>query len=141
MSDQTITSLIEKLEGAEAGSRELDLDVAQALNMKLWGRRHPSNNSHQWMTEMAGSSVPVPRFTTSLDAALALAERVLPGWYWRAGRTPLGQWHHGRYTYGWAHLSRTDASNCDRGDEATGWAATPALALCAAILLAQSEAR
>ena len=119
----------------------MDLDVAQALNMKLWGRRHPSNNSHQWMTEMAGSSVPVPRFTTSLDAALALAERVLPGWYWRAGRTPLGQWHHGRYTYGWAHLSRTDASNCDRGDEATGWAATPALALCAAILLAQSEAR
>jgi len=135
MSDQTITSLIEKLEGAEVGSRELDLDVAQALNMKLWGRRHPSNNSHQWMTEIAGRSVPMPRFSTSLDAALALAERVLPGWAWNIDR--------------WGKMSRVTLNECD----AEGWhksthrrievaaEQTPALALCAAIIRAQSEAR
>lgn len=74
---EAIASLIEKLEGAEVGARKLDLDITQALSMKLWGRRHPHNNSHQWMTEIGGRSVPVPRFTTSLDAALALAARVI----------------------------------------------------------------
>lgn len=56
---QTITSLIEKLEGAEVGSRELDCAVARVLDCyKGFATEH---------------------LTTSLDAALALAERVLGG--------------------------------------------------------------
>lgn len=70
------TDLITKLEEAGEGSRSLDLDLLQALGMKVWGRRHPSANTHQWMTEIDGKAVPVPRWTTSLDAALALAERL-----------------------------------------------------------------
>lgn len=142
MSDHSITSLIEKLEGAEVGSNRLSDEVLSACGYAE--TRFPMDSCTYWVHPSAPKSplsVAQESVTTSLDAALALAERVLPGWYWRAGRTPLGHWHYGRYTYGWVHLSRTDASNCDRGDEATGWAATPALALCAAILRAQSEAR
>lgn len=130
---EVITSLIEKLEGAEVGGRELDLDVAQAFSLKLWGRRHPSTGSHQWMTEIAGRSVPVPRFTTSLDAALALAERVLT----------LGAWDVG-YTYNSdrPYYARLVIVRNDEGQpEIYGRSATPALALCAAVLRAQSEAR
>lgn len=144
-----ITSLIEKLEGAAGPSIALDAEICWTLERDratsaFWrgamGRPGPLPDEFSRLPHglgMASLEAGSPNYTASLDVALALAERVLPGWYWRAGRTPLGQWHHGRYTYGWAHLSRTDASNCDRGDESTGWAATPALALCAAILRAK----
>ncbi|OJU50847.1 MAG: hypothetical protein BGO02_03955 [Brevundimonas sp. 67-6] len=123
---ENLSALIARLEAAEAGSRELDhLIFMYTAPMEVASHWSPSDRK--------------TLFTTSLDAALALAERVLPGWYWRAGRTPLGHWHHGRYTYGWAHVSRTDASNCDRGDEATGWAATPAIALVIATLRAKLD--
>lgn len=154
-----MSGLIERLEGAEKGSRELDREVARLFGWHRVEPRHARNKHGGWIAPedfiglysdgspkldgLHGTSIyrDPPAFTTSLDAALALAERVLPGWYWRAGRTPMGHWHHGRYTYGWAHMSRTDASNCDRGDEATGWAETPALALCAAILRAHEASQ
>ena len=120
MSDQTITSLIEKLEGAEAGSPELDADVALQVGWTV----HPGDN---WIGPHA--EIAVPDYTTSLDAALALAERVLPGWVWNMGNDlPC-----------WVHLW-IDDRNYD-GNPIKGDAATPALALCAAILRAQSEAR
>ena len=58
MSDQIITSLIEKLEGAEVGSRELDCAIWTATG----GWDHVGRP---------------PTFSTSIDAALALADRVL----------------------------------------------------------------
>ncbi|MGN6776941.1 hypothetical protein [Rhizobium sp.] len=78
-----------------------------------------------------------------IDAAVALVNRVLPGWFWRGGNVPAGKYERGAYQHGWGHISKTDASNCDRDDEFTGWAATPELALCIAVLrakLAQEEA-
>lgn len=135
-------TLVERLEAAECGSRELDALVFVAAandpNTYVIGPSPESIFSHVpgWYATGSDFSAAADPVTTSLDAALALAERVLPGWYWRAGNTPIGRWHHGRYTHGWAHLSRKDASNCDRGDEATGWAATAPLALCIAILKA-----
>ncbi len=110
MSDQTITSLIEKLEGAGVGSRELDCAIWTATG----GWDHVERP---------------PTFSTSLDAALALVERVLPGWVWNMGNDlPC-----------WVHLW-IDDRNYD-GNPIKSDAATPALALCAAILRAQSEAR
>lgn len=55
-----MSGLVEKLEAAEVGSRSLD----QAVWLATGG----------W----EGVNAP-PSFTTSLDAALALAERLLPG--------------------------------------------------------------
>jgi hypothetical protein len=56
-----MTDLIKRLEEAEAGSLELDVAIWDAMGG--WSVAHP------------------PAYTTSLDAALALAERLgLDGW-------------------------------------------------------------
>lgn len=66
-----LSALIARLEAAEAGSRELDLVVVRAVgeDARLLG----------W-----------PPYTTPLDAALALAERVLPGWAVEVSRINAG---------------------------------------------------
>ncbi|WP_273771739.1 hypothetical protein [Brucella intermedia] len=72
-------------------------------------------------------------YTASIDAAIALAERVLPGWKWRVGRTEV-------FPNGWAYVHKYDPSNCDRIDEAAcadGKAANPAIALLIALLRAK----
>lgn len=115
MSDQTITSLIEKLEGAEVGSRELDCAVARVLDCyKGFATEH---------------------LTTSLDAALALAERICPRFSVTVVkyRTNDGEFKPS----GEASLLNPYGNITEH----RGKAATPALALCAAILRAQSEAR
>lgn len=58
----TGSELVVRVEGAEVGSRELDRAIWNALEFN-----HSGEPSH------------APTYTTSLDAALALAERVLPG--------------------------------------------------------------
>lgn len=74
-----IASLVEQLEKAATGSRQLDGDICQTLGGKLWGRRSTLTGRHQWMTEVDGLPKLLPAFTTSLDAALSLKERELPG--------------------------------------------------------------
>lgn len=72
----------------------------------------------------------------SMDEAIAFKETMLPGWYWRAG--------HGTLHSGWAHLNRFHPDHCDRLDEATAYAGTPARSLVVATLkacLALAEAR
>lgn len=81
-----------------------------------------------------GECLSTKSYTASLDAAVSLTGRVLPGWFWRVGHSTL-------YA-GWAHLNRTHLDNCDRKDEASAEAATPTLALCLACvraLIAQGE--
>ena len=134
MSDQTITSLIEKLEGAEVGSRELDVSLAwnSWVEPKLWAST-TSKGVTVWKVERQGKRVPLPNYTTSLDAALSLAERVLTMGAWDVGYT---------YNSDRPHYARLVIVRDDEGQpEIYGRAATPALALCAAILRAQSEAR
>lgn len=129
--EETITSLIEKLEGAEVGSRELDADVALQVGWTV----HPGDN---WIGPHA--EIAVPDYTTSLDDALALADRVLPGHDWSLGHLPTSddadhQEHHefGCFFYAHPHVaSRQDG---------LGHGATAPLAMVTAILRAHSEAR
>lgn len=123
----TITSLIEKLEGAETGSRELDWLIADATG-------HPSfawKIEGIWppFMERSQSDKDVPTYTTSLDAALALAERVLP----KLTRIEIKTYAQGEFHHCTIETDddEFDVNNCR----------TPALDLCAAILRAQSEAR
>ena len=71
----------------------------------------------------------IPDATLSLDAALALVERVLPGWVWTV-MTDYGDLCRARL-YGEVNGGR------DHGVQADG--ATPALALLAALLSALSD--
>lgn len=122
-----LSALIARLEAAEVGSRELDAVVYDQLFPRLTrdgkavagfpGRWpfHPGSAHDEEVTYV----------TTSLDAALSLAERVLPGWPCWGVATDIP----GRIG---AVLAK---SNRDEG--VTGYAPTPAPALCIAILRAK----
>ena len=82
-----MSALIARLEAAEAGSRELGRDVLIALNVVREVEPtlfYDIGNEDTWhfgdAAESEGYWRILPDPTTSLDAALALAERVLPGW-------------------------------------------------------------
>lgn len=121
---QDITSLIEKLEGAGEGSRELDREVWLACRQpEKWGG--PINPPGKGVWEG-------PHVSYSLDAALALASRVLPGVMW---------WLSHQAVIDGVKYYHAEVSPETEIEGQSGYAATPALALCAAILRAQSEAR
>lgn len=104
--------LIERLEAATVGSRELDAAI--------W----------RWTSGWQGVDHP-PAYTTSLDAALALAGRVLAGVCWSVGQNA----HHKHWTaYGMLMRSCGEVETISLVN-----AATPPLALCIAILRAIPE--
>ena len=150
----TITSLIEKLEGAEVGDQDLSLEVNLALEggeavskmtnytmEPYWAIRRP-NSAYIGGFEN-GPNYPV---TTSLDAALALAARVLPRWGWDIGYPArLGE-HGGRpWADCWPPVEDGEVAPFRLGGPRPTPrhvnAATPALAVVASLLRAQSEAR
>lgn len=91
--------LIEELQAAGAGSRELDAQILEACDI------HPT----KWPTDpvvgpesifiLAGKKYSMPPVTKSLDAALALVKKALPGWL-----TALHGWEHEGKRYYWAEL-------------------------------------
>lgn len=127
-----LSALIARLEAAEVGSRELDAEICilfqyggpnseGAVNV-----RTDSNWEGDLLFEQGGDECcnPIPPVTTSLDAALALAARVLPGWSCSAIK---GQ--GGCEAYVWPHA--------EAFADVQGKSSTPALAICIAILRAK----
>lgn len=113
--DKQASDLVERLTAAEAGSRELDAAIER--------RFADPSIAQPDMIDWAQA-----RYTQSLDAALALAERVLPDHY----RGPISMTVAGS---GQAFIDHTDP--CGLGVGAFG--NTPALALCIAILKARAS--
>lgn len=140
-------TLIERLESAEQGSRELD----GAIRMAVWPGRYElidvppdcdgENAGKIWapkgllksgwqfppkgrmdLYSFVNHSHPSEYYTTDLSAAVALVERALPGWNWsvESARRLCG-----------ANVWGFDS---DRADAIL--AQTPALALCTALLKA-----
>jgi hypothetical protein len=60
-----LSDLIARVEKAEGPDRELDRDLADAFGLSQGKLEHPE------------------RYSSSIDAAVSLAELVLPGWGWR----------------------------------------------------------
>lgn len=64
------------------------MDVAIALATDFWPKDRIQNivyndDGDPWVYFTDGPDLPLPpAYTASVDAAIALAERVLPGWYW-----------------------------------------------------------
>lgn len=85
-----MTDLIELAERCERGSgadRELDADIAMAvLGLTHDGRPEPYRNYTRTDADgfqvTGADTVMVRPYTISLDATVALLERVLPGWMW-----------------------------------------------------------
>ena len=157
MTDHSITSLIEKLEGAEVGNRELDALVSVALKLDckpnltddLHSLRPIRKDDHcapgtYWFVQRSGMSLRASEpVTTSLDAALALAERVLPGYAMNACKD-LGPTEGPDFRWSSVVAPRSLEGPVGRKGWHFGVADTPAVALCIAILKslrAQSEAR
>lgn len=135
-----MSSLIERLEAADGGSRLFDAEIEVAIRA-IEARRVglTEDQRAKWRFNRMGSvadghthyqSEPV---TDSLDAALALAERVLPGSEWRGGSgdgqrtrpwTRIGVWPWADATGSnlaiatcLAILAATQNSNTGGGDE------------------------
>ena len=117
-----LSDIIEKLEKAEAGSRELDYQVfrvfAESEGFNFW--------NPDWGHE----------YTCSVDAAISLAEKVLPGWQYTLSSTRSA--HEDRRP--WADVASdawiNDENETEWGDAS---AATLPMALCLAILKAKAQ--
>jgi len=71
--------IIERLEKLAGPSREMDAAIAKAFGEPHGYREdvHLESRSYTVIEEQA------KRYTASLDAAIALVERCLPGWDWK----------------------------------------------------------
>lgn len=125
------TDLPTRLEGAAAGSRELDAEVEVAaraveaarsgLAREHWAKWRASRSGIVGDAHTQYASPPV---TTSIDAIVALADRVLDGCIVRLS----------------IHRDGPSFGSVDFGHRLyASKAATPALALCAAIIRARAE--
>jgi hypothetical protein len=142
-------SLLASLESAERGDRKLDWLIHSTI-AEPWneGRKwspfgyvdvdgHPPHPDEICIESPEGKSHynHMPRYTDSVDAALALAERVLPEMFWTLGFLPDAEdpaWdeHHNNFAALHPYLHVADPR------DVTAYGATPALAMCAAILRA-----
>ncbi|WP_421591151.1 hypothetical protein [Shinella sp. M27] len=83
-----LSALIEKLEKAEGPDRELDeaiwLAVIPGASRKNLLADHPDEKPlweyHDVERNLCFRGGIIPSYTSSIDAAVSLAERVLPGW-------------------------------------------------------------
>ena len=126
-----LSALIAKLEAAEGGNAALDGQIYNHLGCDLI---RPTMRQAPAQRRWPDKSITVQRkLTTSLDAALALAERVLPGWVWQL-RIDKDQAEAQCDDLWWGEgYEAPDVG----GTLANG--STPALALCIAILKAHAS--
>jgi hypothetical protein len=123
-----MTDLLARLSVAEAGDRQSDSLIDRALNLRpAWAAKDTSLlvcwEDGRVTMGPNGAGWDAPRYTTCVTAALALAERVLPGCRCMVERDFDGN--------GWAMVQRSGTFNAERVMTDGN---TPALALCIAIL-------
>ena len=90
--------LIERVEKLTGPDREVDCEIAWATGWDIeatnysgtWRRAFPSWRGVGERTHRAADNWGVPPFTASLDAAVALVERVLPAWSWECRASGTG---------------------------------------------------
>ncbi len=118
--------LIARLEAAEVESTGFNDDVLRSLGFVT--KRYPMDSDTYWIVP-GNERHPLPpwcdKITISIDAALALAERVLPGFTWRVQRHSSGMFDAAFWS--------------DPDDQYAGYGrvVSPAVAICLAILRAK----
>lgn len=138
-----LQSLIERVEKATGPDREVDARLCATLrafseseHYKLVVTRPPSSFS-DWMVDcvLAPSgkvrSIVPPEYTASIDAALSLVSRALPGWGIEVSMSDRQMWR----AQVWRWFSET---NDERGQWLPCYSRTPALAIILALLRAKA---
>lgn len=120
-----MTDLIARIESADGPSRELDAEIARSIGWGCVVRDPEAQNKYVcWRKKYrSGEWIMLPRYTSSIDAALTL---VPEGWHMSVNATV------GALLQGSAAVRDRDG-----GPSFTSAAATPALALAAAALKAR----
>lgn len=137
-----LTGLIERLEKATGPDREIDRDIGLAIDgwvylpddheVALRFPEYPWLQAHNEIFADSDGALPPAAYTESIDDALALVERKLPGWQWE-----IGTWS---YPEPGRRFSARVARPTDYPDHSLGIDAwhdsgeTPAIALCLALL-------
>lgn len=84
-----LRDLAEMLNAATGASRELDAEIANATGWRLVWNDVFDISVREWVDANGiykAQENAQPNFTSSIDAALALVERLLPGWEWSVWR-------------------------------------------------------
>jgi len=133
-----MTTLIEQLETAREGSRELDAEIARVLGYEAFDRSAQSFGD-TWCMKDGDAIRDLPRWSSNLQDTVDL---VPEGWAWElshdrnpAAKPPWSTWEGSAFIWEANHdpnNPRTPSGGCKR-------AATPQLALCAAIVRAKSS--
>ncbi len=120
--------LIARLEALTGSDREADEAIARLTGWSPTGGIPATGAPSHWYSTAFG----MPAYTASLDAAVALVERVLPEWEWQAGDDA----HFGKY--GAVYQSRSEGGAGLSDDDMVS-AATPPIGLLIATLRALQE--
>lgn len=147
-----LTPLIDRVAGAGGADREIDAALHVALikpeqyqdDLRYFRLPTPSMDHMEmcapgtyWLKQRSGASLhTAPAYSESLDAALSLVARVLPGWSYAHGNqaprfdaNPRGHDH-------WARVFPRYEQQDGSGNQ---YASTPALALILAMLRAKEN--
>jgi len=120
----SLSALLERVEACQGPDQELDAAIYKALGD---GATHRGGLiGWNWRPGNVGIWHTMPPLTASVDAALALIGRVLPGWWVQ---------HLGQNLAGWGVRIETQGLSIPLSNRLL-IAPTPALALCAALLAA-----
>lgn len=140
MSD--IATLIDKLESADAPNYAIEVEIFKLIHPEyadfIQGRGgliHPQDGEDVRVQ----SNVRPPNYTASFDAALRLMQTLLPGW---EGLFSFGSGESIHHADIWSERRGNQSSEDDEenplvGEDADGEHASPAIALCIAILKAK----
>ncbi len=138
-----MTDLIDRLSKLEGTDREVDAIIeCEAGDEVFWGHRLGKNKGtvvayfDRPNGDIGHSTHKAPRYTASVDAAIALAERVLPGWKRQLFEDFNGKWiaricSQRRELFSTDYLRETELGGSPNG----------AIALCIAILRAKEASK
>jgi hypothetical protein len=85
LSKEELSALIERVRGLKGADRDVDAAMAKIAGWHPngYGCKMPDDVPAYWYSDAFG----LPSYTGSVDAAIDLAERVLPGWSYELTKT------------------------------------------------------
>lgn len=145
-----LSSLIARLEKEKGPNREIDRDIALTVDGFVYEKRGEDAKPWFYHSTIGGrrqlislySSERLPAYTSSIDAAVALVQRVLPGW---GGLLSLGSGNSIHVADLWSERRGNQSSEDEEeyplppGEDAQAEHASLPMAICLATLRALQQ--